>query len=182
MSQVGPTADDAAPSSDDATSTGAHADLVLPGGRVPPRRTARRLALAAAALVSLAMLLPAVLDRDDYPLSSYPMFSHPRARTSTVATAVGRTAEGGVVRLSPELIAGSDQPMQAIATVARAVRAGSGPAALLCEEVARRVAGTGADEVVAIEVRRETHDAVDYFTGGDRRPSAVDTVARCTLP
>lgn len=127
--------------------------------------------------VALVMAIPALRrpPTDGFPLSTYPMFARDRGETSTIATAVGLTGDGSEVRLSPEVLAGSDEPMQAISTAAAAVRDGRGEA--WCQEVSARIDDV---EVVAVEVRRETHDVVAYFT--DDAPALdVDVVARCSV-
>lgn len=149
-------------------------------------------------LVAVVVALPALRrpPTDGFPLSTYPMFASDRGPTSVVATAVGRTAADGSaadgsaagggdrVRLSPEELAGTDEPMMAIAAARRAVE--DGRADTWCAEVARRVADRGrargtSAEVVAIEVAVETHDAVAHFTD-DAPPLAIDVRATCPVP
>ena len=127
--------------------------------------------------VALVMAWPALRrpPADGYPLSTYPMFATDRGDTSTIATAVGITSDGDVVRLSPEELAGSDEPMQAISTAAAAIREGRADA--WCDQVAARV---GADDVETVEVRRETHDVIAHFTD-DADPIDVDVVTSCSV-
>jgi hypothetical protein len=112
---------------------------------------------------------------DGFPLSTYPMFAADRGDTSTIATAVGLTPDGEVVRLSPEILSGSDEPMQAVSTATDAVR--DGRAEAWCDQVAERVSD---DAVVTVEVRRETHDVIEYFTD-DAAPLGVEVVATCQV-
>ena len=133
---------------------------------------------AVATLAVCAVLVPVLRPGagDSYPLSSYPMFTADRDSEETVAVAVGITSDGDPVRLSPELIAGTDEVIHAAATVSRGVARDTTP--LLCDEVADRV---GDDrDLVAIEVRSETYDTVRWF---DRRePLRFEMHATCPVP
>lgn len=129
----------------------------------------RLLPWAAAAVLVGAMAAPALVDppTDGFPLSTYPMFAVDRGATTTVVTAVGRTGDGGRTRLSPHLLAGTDEPILAVRTARAAVERGD--AALWCDEIAQRVAtaspaapatlGERSDAIVGIEVVSERHDA-----------------------
>jgi hypothetical protein len=149
-------------------------------------RRRRVLVLVATALV---VAWPALRQppTDGFPLSTYPMFATDRGAVSVVATAVGRTDRGDVVRLSPELLAGTDEPMMAIATARREVDGGRPRE--WCAEVARRVAADpgltdaapAGDRVVSVEVVVETHDAVAHFAD-DAPPIDVDVRATCEVP
>jgi hypothetical protein len=132
------------------------------------------LVVVVAAMVAPALWRPPT---DGYPLSTYPMFASDRGRGSAVATAVALDADGGRHRLSPEAIAGSDEPMLAIATVWRAVRADRAPQ--LCAEIGDRLGDEAA--WVEVEVATERHDSVAWFSG-EREPLAVDVHARCPVP
>lgn len=114
---------------------------------------------------------------DGFPLSTYPMFASDRGATATIATAVGIDATGAEVRLSPELLSGTDEPMQAISTAAAAVREGRADA--WCAQVAARVARAD-DGLVEVVVQRETHDVIAHFAEG-APPLDVDVVARCEV-
>lgn len=127
--------------------------------------------------VALVMVWPALRRPpvDGFPLSTYPMFASDRGATSTISTAVGITEDGAVVRLSPEVLAGSDQPMQAISTASAAIR--DGWSDRWCEQVAARV---GDADVVTIEVRRETHDIVEFFTD-DATALDLEVIVSCAV-
>lgn len=126
----------------------------------------RRLATAVSVLAVLAVLSPALHERDSYPLSTYPMFSHDRGRVATIDTAVGVHADGTWERLNPNLVAGGIEVIHAAVTVTESVRRGDTPA--LCAEIAARVASSSARrDVVAVEVVSETHDVVTWFDGPD---------------
>lgn len=133
--------------------------------------------IAVVVAVALVTAWPALRrpPTDGFPLSTYPMFASDRGDTSTISTAVGVTVDGEVVRLSPEILAGTDEPMQAVSTAADAVR--DGRAGDWCAQVARRIDD---DAVVAVEVRRETHDVIAHFTD-DAEPLDVEVVATCEV-
>ncbi|QGG96204.1 hypothetical protein [Actinomarinicola tropica] len=134
-------------------------------------------------VVALVVAWPALRrpPTDGFPLSTYPMFASDRGAESVVATAVGRTPDGQRVRLSPEVLAGTDEPMLAVSTARRAVA--SDDADTWCGEVARRASGTtdGGEPVAAIEVVVETHDAVAHFVD-DAPPLDVEVHATCAVP
>lgn len=133
------------------------------------RRWTIRLLPVFAALLVLSPLLRDPTS-DTYPLSTYPMFATDRGNVHTIATAVERT-DGGFVRLSPKLIAGTDEAVLASVTVTRAVRLGE--ADILCEEILERI-GAGRQ----IEVRTETLDVVVLSVEGSV-DSSVTVHARC---
>ncbi len=132
--------------------------------------------IASAAVV--AVLIPVLRPDagDSYPISSYPMFTADRDREETIATAVALTRNGEIERLSPKLIAGTDEPVHAASTVSRSIRRGNTDA--LCDEIATRVEGDPA--IVEIEVRAETYDTVAWFETGE--PIDVETHSRCVVP
>ncbi len=132
------------------------------------RWTIRLLPVFAALLV----LLPLLRDptSDTYPLSTYPMFTTDRGRVHSIATAVELT-DAGFARLSPKLIAGTDEAVLASVTVKQAVRLGE--AEILCEEILERL---GADRQV--EVRTETLDVVELSVEGSA-DSTVTVHATC---
>lgn len=143
------------------------------------RRVRTRTRVAVLVVVALVTAWPALRrpPTDGFPLSTYPMFASDRGATATIATAVGVDDDGVVVRLSPELLSGTDEPMQAISTAAVAVR--EGRADTWCDQVADRVAGTRSD-VAEVVVQRETHDVVAHFAD-DAAPLDVEVVARCEV-
>jgi len=129
----------------------------------------------AVALVFSPVLRPS--QRDSYPLSTYPMFSYDRGRESSLPTAVGVTADGAVLRLSPELISGGYEPVRAFATVEASIA--NRDTDVLCEEIAQRTAERKS-EVVAIEVVTEVHDVIAWFEGQEE-PSQRIVHARCGI-
>lgn len=123
-----------------------------------------------AAVVVLSPLLRSPTN-DSYPLSTYPMFAADRGVVHRLATAVEIDADGRAQRLSPDLIAGTGEPVLASATVADAVR--SGTADTLCAEIAARI-GPGH----VIEVRTETVDVIAMIVDG-AAPLSVESHAEC---
>lgn len=114
--------------------------------------------------VGAVVLAPAVWPHasDGFPLSTYPMFTYERGRVVAIDTVVlvdGRRTE----RLSPDLIAGTDEPVLASATVSRAIVGGPSAIDLLCHEVAARL---GPDRSGEVRVVTETYDTVELLRHG----------------
>jgi hypothetical protein len=133
---------------------------------------------ALAVVVVVVGVVPLALRRDSYPLSDYPMFARPRGTAEWVATAVAVLPGAEVRRLSPDLIAGTDEVILAGAAVGRAIREGT--ADVLCEEIASRVAQNGPPGAEVVEVVLEQFDAVRWFQG-ERTPIDRSVQARCTV-
>jgi hypothetical protein len=143
-------------------------------------RHTRLVAYGAIAVVLVVVgLVPLVLDRDSYPLSTYPMFSARRTTSESVDTAVALDASGAVERLGPERIAGTDEIILATATVGGAINAGTTDA--LCTEIAGRVASSGPASAVTIEVVTERYDAILWYRG-DRTPIDKTVHSTCAVP
>lgn len=144
------------------------------------------LAATVTAILAALVLAPAVAfpDGDDFPLSPYAMFARNRGSTSSLATVVGLDADGEARRLSPRLVNGTAEVVQASAVVAREVAAGH--AERLCAEVAGRVgaagpsAAPGRSPLVAVEVVTETFDAVAWFDG-EQEPLRRTVHASCAV-
>jgi hypothetical protein len=143
------------------------------GGGSSPRGAARfgeRRAYAYGVTAAFLLLMLAPLFRrppvDSFPLSTYPMFSWGRhdARTA-VERAVGVDSRGGRRPIPPRLV-GSEEVLQAKATLAQSIRQGARAARALCRGIASRVAAQdGYADVVAVEIRTDTFDAVAFFEG-----------------
>jgi hypothetical protein len=134
------------------------------------------------AAVSLVVISPALArqPKDDYPLSSYPMFSTNKDPKTTVSQAVALAGEEVTV-LGPRFL-GTDEVLQARATIARAVRAGPQATAALCADIARRVAERGEMRAAThVEIRTVTHDSLVYFGTGDTKPAQTSSHARCPV-
>jgi hypothetical protein len=122
----------------------------------------------AAALVSIVLIgaTLSVLRRDPnddgFPLSTYPMFAHDRGRDLVMAYALGITAAGERRYLTPRIV-GSDEVLQAMRIIERALRDRQELEAL-CARIAARVRGH-ADyrDIVTIKIVRGTHDVVDFL-------------------
>lgn len=101
------------------------------------------------------LALPLAGTGDGVPLSSYPMYATPRSAEVTFVVAMGQTADGELVELSPTIIAGSPDPLIVESYLRREVEAGRSHA--LCATIANR-AGSG---VTTIEIRLDRYLVVD---------------------
>lgn len=132
--------------------------------------------LAAAAVVAPAL---AARPKDGYPLSTYPMFAENKSRETkqTQAVAIGPFGE----RVLGPTHLGTDEVMQAKATIDRATRAGKQALAELCKRVATRAAADASLAGLArVEVRTVTFDAVDYFRAERPAPTSSRVLTRCS--
>ncbi|MEZ5280033.1 MAG: hypothetical protein R2770_06140 [Acidimicrobiales bacterium] len=131
-------------------------------------------------VVLAAVWLPVVRSppRDSFPLSTYPMFSSLLETVSDVDLVVGVDRSGSEIRLSPQLIAGTDEVIVAGSTVRQAVRAGDTEA--LCALVADRVARNGPAEVVSVLVKTDTIDAIEWYAG-NRQPRDTVVHSACEI-
>lgn len=109
---------------------------------------------------------------DSFPLSTYPMFSLARPAETTVSSAVGFDAADQRVILSPRIVGGTAEVIQAAATVGRAIRSGA------AEELCREIIARAPTKAVAVEIVTETYDVVAYFDG-DEEPIRRTVHARC---
>jgi hypothetical protein len=137
--------------------------------------------LAAAVSIVVIGIVPVVMDRDSFPLSTYPMFSSRRTTTEPVNTAVAVAADGAVQRLNPMLISGSREVVFAGVTVGNAIRSGPDGVAALCAEIAERVAGARPGEAATVEILTEVFDSVAWFQG-DRTPVERTVHGSCPVP
>ncbi|XYI00705.1 hypothetical protein ACMHYB_13470 [Sorangium sp. So ce1128] len=151
----------------DRTTPGAGAGGPNPGAGA---RWADRKAYAYGVTAGLVLLMLAPLFRrppvDSFPLSTYPMFSWGRhdAR-ATVERAVGVDSRGGRRPIPPRLV-GSEEVLQAKATLAQSIRQGARATRALCRGIAARVAEqSGQADLVSVEIRTDTFDAVAFFEG-----------------
>lgn len=145
-------------------------------------RGERRWALVVSAVMIVAVALPGVRllaagrdAPDGFPLSTYPMFTRDPGPVVDVPTVVGVSADGEIDRLSPRVIAGTDQVIQANEGVRRAVRQGGPAVRALCREAAGRVDTTN---VATVAVVIERHDAIAW-AAGNREPLDRRTIAEC---
>jgi hypothetical protein len=134
----------------------------------------KRVKCAFAAVIVLLVAAPVARPPvdDSFPLSTYPMFSWSRPQETTVSSAAGYDAAGGRLRLSPMVVGGTREVIQAAGTVAQAINTGA--AAALCREVLAGAPG----QVVAVEIVTEIYDVIAYFEG-DEDPRRRTVHARC---
>jgi len=116
--------------------------------------------------------------RDSFPLSTYSMFSRPQDPVTELPSAVA-VVDGEQVRLSPELIAGTEEVIVAFHTVRRAIRAGPETVGTLCADIAGRIRESGMP-ATAVRVVTETHDAIAWF-GGATEPLDVTLHEECAV-
>lgn len=148
-------------------------------------RDDRRVAPWAIGLTLLALTLSPLVrpvGYDSFPFSSYPMFAHGRADASTRShRAIGVREDGALVALPPRML-GSDEVLQADATLRQAIRRGSKAVARLCRQVARRVAADPSfADVVRVEVATEVYDAIAYFAGDTAPSGPVRRHTKCRV-
>lgn len=127
------------------------------------------------AIVTVVGVVPLALDRDSFPLSNYPMFSSRRSSTETVDTAILVDASGGVTRIAPRDIAGTDEVILAAVTVSEALR--DATADLLCLDIIGRL-GIRVPEGGEVRIVTETFDAIEWYRG-DRTPLSTVVHADC---
>ena len=145
-------------------------------------------AVTVSALLVCAVMYPALLDPQDpstdgFPLSTYPMFSYDKPRTATVTSAVALGDGGFEQPLAPSFV-GTSETMQALRTIARAVRAGGEREAQLCGTIAERVAQSRDRELLAareVALVTLTVDSIHYLAG-DRTPLKRRIERRCAVP
>jgi len=137
-------------------------------------RRRQMIAVLAIALVA-ALVWPAPAGRDSFPLSNYPMFAAARPTETSFRTAVGVDATGEYLRLSPPDIGGTDQVIQAAATIRQAIE--DDAADVLCDEIAERISG----RAIVVEVVTERYDTIAWFDG---RTEPIDrrVHASCLVP
>jgi len=122
--------------------------------------TARIARTWAVVVVVVVGVVPLILNRDSYPLSTYPMFSSNRTTREPVDTAVLIGADGEESRLSPLIIAGTDEPIIATVTVGNAIAQGT--ADELCSDISLRL---DAESTGRIEIITVIYDALEWFAG-----------------
>src|SRR5688572_14226825 len=84
--------------------------------------------------LALVVVSPALArpPKDGFPLSTYPMFSTNKDPKTSIDQAVAVGSGSGVTVLGPGFV-GTDEVLQARATIARAVRGGPPASKALCE-------------------------------------------------
>ncbi|MEZ5411854.1 MAG: hypothetical protein R2761_27720 [Acidimicrobiales bacterium] len=158
--------------------------------RVARRPWASWIRPAVSVAVVALVASPAWRQRDSYPLSTYPVYADARPGVADLPTAVGVTAAGERVRLSPTVIGDSDDPLIVADRVGDAIAGGR------AEQVCRVIAGragdfdidtgadtegdAGPDPLVAVEVVTEETDLVAAVVEG-APPLARTVHARCPV-
>lgn len=116
---------------------------------------------------------------DGFPLSNYPMFTQARPAQSPVDLAIGIDSEGNEVELSPRLVGGSIEVINAVSALADAIARSEAPE--LCSAVAGRVGNdTGRTGIVEVWIVTDTYDVVAAVTSD---APAIDRFvhARCQV-
>jgi len=114
--------------------------------------------------VIVLMVLPVVIDRDSFPLSTYPMYSSARSEEVTIPTAVGVDQRGGEHRLTLQVIGASDDPLIVAGELRTAIA--QDRADERCRAIAERASSSLAElDLVRIEVVMERHDVVAQVAG-----------------
>lgn len=127
----------------------------------------------------ITLLWPLVRGSDGFPLSNYPMFSGKKQVDAKVSHVVVRYADDATQAVAPKML-GTAEIMQASQIAKSAARDGA-RAMELCTRVAQRVLEEGRANVVAVEVRTDEYDVLDYWAG-DRHPRKTKVHASCPLP
>lgn len=113
-----------------------------------------------AAVVGL-LLVPVIVDSDDFPLSTYPMYATARSNDVAFVTAWGFHANGERHELGLDVIGSSDDPLVVAGELRASIRAGA--AEERCLEIAMRASNE--PSIVSIEVTTERHDVVAHTRG-----------------
>jgi hypothetical protein len=116
---------------------------------------------------------------DSFPLSTYPMFTDDPGRVVEVPTVVAVHVDGRIDRLPPEVIADTDQVIQAYVAVQNAIHGEPGAAADLCTRAAARLSDPGS--VVEVLVAEERYDSVRW-AAGHHDPIMRRVYAECEPP
>ena len=103
-------------------------------------RSRARWIVATVAVVAL-MVMPVVLDRDSFPLSTYPMYSRARPAEVTIPSAIGFDEAGDEHRLTLRVIGASDDPLIVAGELRTAIAQGRADGR--CETIATRASSGG---------------------------------------
>ncbi len=139
----------------------------------------RAASVAVVAVVAVLFPLARGLTRDSFPLSNYPMFTHNPRDLTGFQRALGVTAGGEEVVLSPQLAGGTVEVIHAAQTIATALRQGRG--AELCAEIAARVAESGSPAVEVLVVT-DRFDIIDGLRADDPQAVDRDVHVACEVP
>lgn len=122
-----------------------------------------------------ALLLPVLVDSDDFPLSTYPMYSRERPAEVSFVTAQGVAPDGTIVPLGLDVIGASDDPLVVAGELRAAIR--DDRAAEQCDLILSRLHddafAEGQQSGLIVRVVTERHDVVEHTRD---RPSLLDRV------
>lgn len=118
---------------------------------------------------------------DDFPLSPYGMFSENKDELTTTTQAVATFENGADRPIAPRYL-GTDEVLQARASLDNARSGGRKTSMALCEKIAVRIrddsAFAGARRV---EIRTVTYESVEYFKDPKVAPKSKKVHARCDV-
>lgn len=141
-------------------------------------RVSKRTIVVGAIATFVLGVYPVIAQRDSYPHSHLPMFSVRRTETARIDTAIGISTHAEIVRLSPRLIADTDEVIMAKDAVVNAIN--SRKTDELCIEIANRV-GKRKSNISVIKIVTETYNAVEWFRN-NKTPTSINVYAECDVP
>lgn len=127
-------------------------------------------------MVIAVLLVPVLLNRDDFPLATYPMYARERAEVVSITTALGIDGDGDEHELGLGVIGETDDPLIAVGELRAAVRAGG--ADRRCLEIAGRADPARTRRVIVVT---ERHDVVEHVRDGDGYRDR-EVHAECEVP
>ena len=140
------------------------------------RISMRTIIIGVIAIVILG-IYPVIAERDSYPHSHLPMFSVKRTEISRIDTAQGVSESGNIIRLSPRLIADTDEVVMAKDAVVNAIN--QGRTTELCQNISARIIDKDST-VSRVRIVTETYNAVDWFYD-NKEPIAVQIHSECIV-
>ena len=136
-----------------------------------------RTVIIGAIAVAILGVYPVITERDSYPHSHLPMFSVKRTEIARIDTAQGLSDSGNVIRLSPRLIADTDEVVMAKDAVVNAINQGT--TSKLCEDIRTRLTNRKSN-VSRVRIVTETYNAVQWFYD-NQEPIAVQIHSECVV-
>jgi len=136
----------------------------------------RTVAIGAIAVLGLGVY-PVISERDSYPHSHLPMFSVRRTENARIDTAIGISHSGKILRLSPRIIADTDEVIMAKDTVVNAIN--SHQTDDLCVEIANRLRKNKSD-ISTVRIITETYNAVAWFQN-KKTPISTNVHTECDV-
>jgi sulfur transfer complex TusBCD TusB component (DsrH family) len=141
-------------------------------------RTSMRAIVISTFAVIVLGVFPVIAERDSYPHSHLPMFSVRRTEIARIDTAIGLDENKEIVRLSPRLIADTDEVIMAKDAVVNAIR--TKRTTELCKEIAQRISKRRND-ITQVQVVTEVYNAVAWFKN-EKNPLNVEIHSECDVP